>query len=276
MGENACGRTPVRMAGNFLMARLAAATERSGARVEYTARTETLVVNDAKRVVGVVVRQHDRERFVHARRGVVLTAGGFTTNREMVAQHVPLIEQCGSKLEVEACDGSAIRMGMGAGADIIHMSAVQLTFPFTPHRLMRGILVNQHGQRFINEDTDYGRKARACVFGQDGGAFLIVDAAIYEPLAYTMEADFRARTVRELEQLVSLPPGSLQVTLAYYNRFAKQRQDPLFHKGPELVEPLVTPPYAAFVVDRRCQRLEAHRRLTRSCKMALPVVVSPG
>jgi 3-oxo-5alpha-steroid 4-dehydrogenase len=233
--------------GAFLMQKLVAATERCGARIECDVRCDTLVVNEQGRVVGVVVWQDQRERLIRARRGVVLTAGGFTMNEEMVQRHVPLVWPCGHKLGVDGDDGRAIRMAMGAGADIIHMGAAEVAFPLTPpRRLMRGILVNRYGQRFINEDTYYGRIAQECVFRQDGQMFLIVDTAVYEPTIYGFQATFVEETVAELEQTLGLPTGSLQSTVEYYNRAAAQGEDPLFHKVPALLQPLTTPPYAAF------------------------------
>ncbi|MBP1690449.1 MAG: succinate dehydrogenase/fumarate reductase flavoprotein subunit, partial [Deltaproteobacteria bacterium] len=57
-------------AGGFLMQKLVAATERSGAAVLCDARAETLVVERDGRVAGVVVRHDGGERLIRARRGV--------------------------------------------------------------------------------------------------------------------------------------------------------------------------------------------------------------
>ena len=241
-------------AGGFLMQKLVAATERSGARIECDVRCETLVVNEHGRVVGVVVWQDKRRRFVRARRGVVLTAGGFTMNQEMVARHTPLIWKCSYKLGVDGDDGRAIRMAMGAGADIIHMDAAEVAIPLTPpRRLMRGILVNRVGQRFINEDTYYGRVGQESLFRQDAHMYLIVDNTIYERNAAGFEATHVEETVADLEKSIGLPTGSLQGTVEYYNRFAAQGEDPLFHKTPALLQTLTNPPYAA--IDCRTDKV---------------------
>ena len=233
-------------AGGFLMQKLIAATERRGVRIECDARCETLVVNEPGRVVGVVVRQDKQERLIRARRSVVLTAGGFTMNQEMVARHTPRSWQCPIKLGVDGDDGRAIRMAMGAGADIIHMDAAEVAIPLTPpQRLMRGILVNRFGQRFINEDTYYGRIGQECLFRQDAHMYLILDNAIFERNMVVMDPTCVEETVEDIEKGLGLPTGSLQRTVEYYNRFAAQGEDPLFHKRPELLRPLTEPPYAA-------------------------------
>ena len=233
-------------AGGLLMQKLTAAADGSGARIECDARCEALVVDDARRVVGVVVWQDRTERLVRARRGVILTAGGFVNNPEMVQRHVPLLARCAVKTGTETDDGRAIRMAMSAGADVIRMHAAEVAYPLAPHRLMRGILVNRYGQRFINEDTYFGRLAQEGLFRQDGEMFLIVDTAIYEPTAFGMQAAFVEESMAALERAIGLPTESLQAAVAYYNRFAAHGEDPLFHKTATLLQPLSTPPYAAF------------------------------
>jgi len=233
-------------AGGFLMQRLVAAAEKSGARIVCDARTETLVVADDGRVVGVVAHHDGRERLVRARRGVVLAAGGFVKNEEMVARHQPRIAACSFKLGVDGDDGRAIRMAMAAGADAIRMDAAEVALPITPpRRLVRGIVVNRHGQRFINEDTYYGRVGQESLLRHDGRVFLVVDNDVYERNAMGWEADFVEETIEELERSAGFPQGSLQATVELYNRFAARGEDPVFHKVPALLQPLVAPPFAA-------------------------------
>lgn len=233
-------------AGGFLMQRLVAAVERRRVRIAPNARVETLVQDAEKRVVGCVVWRDGREWLVGARRGVVLTAGGFIKNREMVERHAPLLLRPKWKIGVDGDDGRAIRMGMAAGGALRRMDAGEVAVPLTPPlRLMRGVLVNAQGQRFINEDTYYGRVGQESLLGQDGRIWLIVDDATYEVNQAGMQATHVAETPAELESEVGLPEGSLQSTLALYNRHAERGQDPVFHKRRELVTPLVAPPYAA-------------------------------
>jgi 3-oxo-5alpha-steroid 4-dehydrogenase len=233
-------------AGGFLMQRLVAATAQAEVNVVCNARTETLVADDDGRVIGVVVRQDGRERLVRARRGVVLSAGGFIQNDEMVGRHQPRIAACSFKLGVDGDDGRAIRMAMAAGADAIRMDAAEVALPLTPpRRLMRGIVVNRHGHRFINEDTYYGRIGQEALFRHDGHVYLVVDNAIYERNALGFEATFVEETIAELERSAGFPEGSLQATVDLYNRFAARGEDPVFHKIPALLQPLASPPFAA-------------------------------
>jgi 3-oxo-5alpha-steroid 4-dehydrogenase len=233
-------------AGGFLMQKLVAAAERSGAAVLCGARADTLVVERDGRVAGVVVRHDGGEQLIRARRGVVLSAGGFIQNADMIRRHSPLLHQCSFRLGVEGDDGRAIRMAMGAGADVTRMHAGEVAIPITPpRRLVRGILVTPAGQRFINEDAYYGRVGQEGLFRHGGRMFLILDTAIYERNLAGFEAHYVEETIADLERVSGMPDGALQQTVALYNRHAAEQHDPLFHKHARFLQPLDRPPYAA-------------------------------
>lgn len=228
------------------MQRLIAATEKSGATIVTDTRAETLVVERDGRVAGVVVRQDGGERVIRARRGVVLAAGGFIQNDGMLLRHSPLLRKCSFRLGVEGDDGRAIRMAMGAGADVARMQAGEVAVPITPpRRLVRGILVTAAGQRFINEDAYYGRVGQEGLFRHGGRMFLIVDTAIYERNLAGFEAHYVEETIADLERVVGFPSGSLVRTVELYNQHAARGEDPLFHKRKPFLQPLVQSPFAA-------------------------------
>jgi 3-oxo-5alpha-steroid 4-dehydrogenase len=233
-------------AGGFLMQKLVAAAEKAAASVSTDARVETLVVERDGRVAGVVVRHEGGQRLIRARRGVVLTAGGFIQNAEMVRRHSPSLHRCSFRLGVEGDDGRAIRMAMGAGADVTRMHAGEVAVPITPpRRLVRGILVTPAGQRFINEDAYYGRVGQEALFRHGGRMFLILDTATYERNLAGFEAHYVEETIADLERVIGMPEGSLQRTVALYNEHAAAGRDPLFHKHAQFLQPLAQAPFAA-------------------------------
>jgi len=115
--------------------------------------------------------------------------------------------------------------------------------------MVRGILVNGRGQRYIPEDTYPGRIGQATLFQQDNQAFLVIDEAAYEEgmNAESSSAQLRAQptwvaeTVEELEAEMGLPAGSLQSTVDLYNRHASEGSDPVLGKKSEWVKPIVGP-----------------------------------
>jgi len=238
-------------AGGFLMARLLEAVAAAGVRRQHDTEVDRLVV-DGGRVVGVECRIAGERRHVRAARGVVLAAGGFTFNRPMVEAHCAPLLRCNVPIGTPHDDGRAIRMAMGAGAEVANLDRIEVGIPFAPPRsIVRGIVVNGAGKRFINEDTYAGRLGHAFLTEQDGRVFMVhsddtfaVNIAGYKPR-------WVAETAAELEVEIGLPPGRLQATLDAYNAAAERGEDPAFHKAPEFVIPL-RPPYG--VVDLSVDR----------------------
>jgi 3-oxo-5alpha-steroid 4-dehydrogenase len=238
-----------RSTGWLLMQRLAEAAVMAGAEVSYDTRVERLIVDDG-RVVGAMVTRYGERMSVKARRGVVITAGGFIWNDEMLRRHAPKLLLGTWKVGTEADDGRGIEMAQAVGARVKNMHAGEVSLPIIPpRRLIEGIIIDGRGQRFINEDTYMGRVGQAALYERDATCFLVIDEAGYQPNWMGLEASWVCETVGELEAEMGLPAGSLEATLALYNRHAEIGADPVFHKRPERVRPLV-PPLGAFDLRR--------------------------
>jgi succinate dehydrogenase/fumarate reductase flavoprotein subunit len=233
-------------AGGLLMQRLLERVARSDARVLGDSRCSALVRDPSGAVVGALARIDGREQAVRARRGVVLTTGGFINDRAMLERYAPLLRRCRFRVGSEGDDGSGIRMGMAAGGAAIHMEMGSVSLPIhPPKQLSKGILVNGQGQRFINEDAYFGRLGEYALLRADGRAHLILDDACFVRPEVPREIAGVGETPEELEAELGLPPGSLASTLELYNRHAALGEDPLFHKAPPFLAPLVHPPLAA-------------------------------
>ena len=233
-------------AGSMLMRALCAATEQEGVAIQVDSLVQTLVTEDSGRVVGAVVKLEGHEQFVRARRGLILCAGGFINNKDMVNHYAPLLRKCRFRAASDGDDGRGIRMGMGVGGAAIRMDAGCIVLPFTvPKQLMKGILVNRRGMRFINEDIYQTVVGEAALLRENGEVFLILDNDIFaRPFAPADIAGVEG-SIAELEHTLKMPPGSLQNTVAIYNEHAARGDDPLFRKSKDYLKPLVTPPFAA-------------------------------
>jgi 3-oxo-5alpha-steroid 4-dehydrogenase len=248
-----------RSTGWLLMQHLAAAATDAGATVSLDTRVDRLVVDDG-RVVGVQGQRFGSTVSLRARRGVVLTAGGFIFNDDMLRQHCPPLVRGTFKVGTEGDDGRGIRMAQAIGASVRNMYAGEVSLPITPPRtLINGILVNGSGQRFINEDTYMGPVGQSALYAQNGEVYLIVDEASYEVNWMGLAASWVCETPAQLESEIGLPAGSLEATVGLYNLHAADHADPQFHKGPQWVRPLVPPlgaidvrigpaPYAPFTL----------------------------
>jgi succinate dehydrogenase/fumarate reductase flavoprotein subunit len=126
------------------------------------------------------------------------------------------------------------------------MDGYFVTSPFyPPESLLKAILVNKFGKRFVAEDSYHSRSTAACLKQPDKIAYLICDGAIFERCEFPHELIDAWETVAEMEAGLGLPEGALQETLAAYNAHAAEGEDPEFHKHKKWLQPLTEPPFAA-------------------------------
>jgi len=237
------------MGGRFLVTTLASRAEALGVEVHTDARVVALVADDARRVHGVVARIDGAERFARARRGVILCAGGFALDREMLMRCAPQVARLAADaLSAGHDDGSGIRMGLSVGAAAIHMDELFTTLPiYPPESHVKGILVNEQGQRFVNEDAYPGRIAVHCLRQVGDRIFLLVDHAIFEQPTELSRIEVAAvgESWEEVERELGMPEGTLVHSVRIHNQHAAKGLDPLFHKGAKWLKPLDEPPFAA-------------------------------
>ena len=235
-------------AGPLLMEKLCAAVDASSAQVATNHRCVELVQESDGSIIGVVAEVFGESHALRARRGVVITTGGFILEDRMLDQHMPFVKGVHMRVAAAGDDGSGIRLGVAAGAATSHMDKASISLPVTqPWGLKRGILVNAQGQRFVNEDIYYGDVGEAALYHHGGHAWLIVDDEIFEQPEYPpREVSAVGESIADLGRELGLPQGSLEATLALYNSHAERSCDPVFHKAEEYVQPIVNPPFGAF------------------------------
>jgi succinate dehydrogenase/fumarate reductase flavoprotein subunit len=235
------------LGGAKMMECLTARAEELGVRVEIDAAVRHLV-RDGERIVGVRYRSFDVVKTVRARKGVILAAGHFSGNEEMLAEHAPLLAD--DRVYVQCTpndDGAGIRMGVAAGGVALHMDGALVTCPYyPPERLIKGILVNKEGKRFVAEDSYHSRASILITEQPDGVAYLIVDEEIFgRPEFGGYEVIDAWDDWAEMERELKLPEGVFQETIRAYNESAAEGEDPEFHKKGKWVKPLDKPPFAA-------------------------------
>jgi 3-oxo-5alpha-steroid 4-dehydrogenase len=229
------------------MNHLVESAARAGVETRTQSCCEALVTASDGRVLGVVSRSPEGQQKIRARRGVILTTGGFIYNDDMLASYAPRLLQCRYKVGTENDDGSGIRLGIAAGGEAIRMDAGDVSLAiFPPNQLKQGIFVNRSGQRFLNEDVYFGRLGEHALYHQDGQVYLVVDDEIFaRPELLPVEIAAVGESFEELESELGLPSLALQHTVEVYNRHAERGDDPLFHKTTDYLKPLDRPPFAA-------------------------------
>ena len=146
-----------------------------------------------------------------ARRGVVLATGGFADNTAMVAQYAPKLVGLGVNSD-GGDDGRGILIAQAAGAAVRNIAAAQVGVTLIPGMAVRGMVVGDAGQRFINEDVYPGLIGQAALFRQDLKVWVILDEEAYEAVPEAERWGVRphhvAESLAELERETGLPDGA--------------------------------------------------------------------
>ncbi len=218
-----------------------------GVRIRYETGATNLVVDDGGAVVGVSWKHFGDTGTVRSG-AVVIAAGGFVMNKDMVAAYTP---ELGEKLFVLGNtydDGLGIRLGVSAGGATKHMDQAFITAPaYPPAVLLTGIIVNRLGQRFVAEDSYHSRTSGFVMDQPDGVAYLIVDEQhLQRPEFPLIKFIDGWESVEEMESALGIPAGELVATLDRYNAHAVAGEDPDFHKQPEFLAAQDNGPWAAF------------------------------
>jgi 3-oxosteroid 1-dehydrogenase len=244
--------------GRSLIGSLLAGCLAAGVRVLTEHRAIQLAA-DRGRVTGVLC-EASAGMSIAARRGVVLTCGGFEWDAALT--HAFL----GASLEAPASppsmEGDGLRMAMAMGASLDSMSEAWWspmlkipgeTYEGRPHSRMavsqrlypRSIIVNKAGERFMNEATSYhdaGGKLKTVDHSKGGPAhcpaWLIFDHkyrmkyGIASVGPHDPDPDWLRpyASLADLSQGASIDPALLH-TIRSFNRHAEEGRDPAFRRG---------------------------------------------
>jgi succinate dehydrogenase/fumarate reductase flavoprotein subunit len=217
-----------------------------GVQIRYETGASGVVVEDGA-VVGVGWKHFNESGAIRAK-AVVIAAGGFVMNPEMVAELTPKLAEKPFVLGNSYDDGLGIRLGESAGGATKHMDQIFITAPvYPPAILLTGIIVNKLGERFVTEDSYHSRTSGFVMDQPDSAAYLIVDESHMErPMFPLIKFIDGWETVDEMEAALGIPKGKLVATLDHYNEHAARGEDPDFHKQPEFLAAQDTGPWAAF------------------------------
>ncbi|WP_160288036.1 FAD-binding protein [Pseudomonas knackmussii] len=210
-----------------------------------------------------IEEEHARPLLLRARKGVLLSAGGFVFNREMLGEHAPRYLPA-LPLGTPGCDGSGIRLGAGVGAVPARMDKVSAwRFINPPLAWARGVVVNAAGERYCNEEV-YGAKLGHAMVEENGGrAILILDRTLlreslrqvgpgkvwsFQRLPVLLNLLFNRRrgdSVEALAEAIGVPVGNLRRTLEEYSRAARGEHTDAFGKSPAMLADLDDGPWYA-------------------------------
>jgi tricarballylate dehydrogenase len=237
------GRMPIEVSGGGagLVQFLDKAAAKHGIDIHYATRAKSLIM-DGERVAGIAANQSGQSVQYRAK-AVVLACGGFEANAEMRTRYLgpgwELAKVRGSRFN----QGDGLKMALDAGAapqgnwSGAHATGWDLNAPafgdvsvgdqFQKHSYIFGLLINAHGQRFVDEGADF----HSFTYAKYGGAVLrqpgqfawqVFDAKVTKQLRseYRIKriTKVSANTLEELAtKLEGVDPAGFLETVRGYN-----------------------------------------------------------
>ncbi len=266
--------------GFALVEALATEFENKGGVIHYHTAAQALIQNDEGAVIGVRATGPGNKPLEFRARAVILGCGGFEGNAEMMSRYIgprSLFLRSMSK----GCHynkGEGIAMALAIGAAPCGDYGSWHASPMDPRSdragpsiyiYPQGILVNQNGQRFVDEgpgptDETYEGVTRE-INAQPGGiAYAVLDTTVAkvrhpESVVRSEVPPFKADTLAGLAEQLKIPADALEATVAEYNaacgtgRYDEAAMDGLATRGisprkSNWARPIGKPPYIAYPI----------------------------
>ena len=191
---------------------------------------------------------------------VVIAAGGFGANLDMVASYKPELKGF-MTTNAAGLQGQGIAMAQAVGAAVVDMEQIQIhpTVQADTAALitegLRGdgaILVNAEGKRFIDEVGTRDVVSAAEIAQTGSYSWLIVDDAMLQASAtiqgYVKKGFvFSGATYEELAAATGMPADAFAATMNAWNGYVAAKNDPDFGRV-SFANPLDTAPFYAIKV----------------------------
>lgn len=217
------------------------------------------ITKDGGKVTGLTVKGPEGEYKINAK-AVVIAAGGFGANNDMVASYVPRLKGF-STTNHPGATGDGLKMAEQAGAKLIDMTEIQTHPTVVPNNgtmiteAVRGngaILVNNEGNRFYNE-LETRDKVSAAILKQPGKtAWLFFDSDMQKSLKATngyikQPYCVTGNTLDEIAAKMKVPAAALKATMQEYGATVAAKADKKFGRA-DLPRALDKAPFYAITV----------------------------
>lgn len=255
---NAEGKTV--SVGSYMIPLLEENCEKAGVKMMLDT-TATEILTDANgAAVGVKATGASGETVTVNAKAVVLATGGFGANLDMVVKYKPELKGF-MTTNAPGIQGQGIEMAQAIGAATVDMDQIQIhpTVEANTAALitegLRGdgaILINEEGQRFIDEVGTRDVVSAAEIAQTGSYSWLVVDQAMadassviqgYIKKGYTVTG----ATYEELGKAMGVDAAAFAETMEKWNGYVEAKNDPDFGRT-SFANPLNTAPYYAIKV----------------------------
>ncbi|WP_440896506.1 flavocytochrome c [Amphibacillus sp. Q70] len=198
----------------------------------------TRLVEDNGEVTGVEVTVDQTEDVTVNAGAVIVATGGFGANYDMITEYNSDLEGVVTTNH-EGATGDGIQMIQDVGGDVVDMEYIQVhptvhqEKSYLISESVRGsgaILVNQSGERFIDELQPRDVVSAGVQEEEGGYAYLIGDAALRERVPAVDHYDeegliVEADTIEDLAAEIDMDPETLASTLDAWNEAVQNEED---------------------------------------------------
>ena len=215
--------------------------------VSFDSRVLGLVVDKQNVIVGVSFKKDNIVQHVKVKKGVILTAGGFVMNEEMIKKYLSFQTSFGAPYGNPWDKGDGIQIGLAMNANVINMDEAFFgVYFYPPESLTYGIFVNSDGNRFVNEDSYGARIGYYCSQQKDQKIYMVIQNEDFEPSIYIDKLPILAvaETIEELEIEAGFKEGSISSTIKAYNSDVRNGTDSKFKKASQWLKEISKPPFA--------------------------------
>lgn len=219
-----------------------------------------------KAVIGAQVERDHKVRSIKARRGVILTTGGFENSAQKMNDFLqePYLTSIGTVYN----KGDGIDMAMEVGADLCHLRSYESlglsiktqknnhgigTLGVIASSVFNGsiIAVGDDGTRYFKEDENnrhghiynhgmyripFGQMSPYMIFDQKQAIHLTKARSqgklIIDPLKYAINAD----KIEELAKKIGKDVRNISTTISDFNFFCDQGKDYAYHRDPNTMQ----------------------------------------
>lgn len=256
---------------------LADLAERRGVDFYYSTPGVQLLQDESGAVTGVVGKDADGNYIkFNATRGVVLSTGDYQNNMSLVERYCPDVKDFDRKQMGKTGDGILMSMAIGAGLVPVGHAHMMHDFDSGPMFGEPFLMVNENGERFLNEDCCFEQvncelrnQPRPGWYSQIfdanyvdqatawGGKPVLPEALeVYMPeveMDRSVESGHnvievlldthRADTLDELADMLGIPADALKASVERYNEIVDAGFDEDFGKQPKYLAKIDTPPF---------------------------------
>ena len=224
--------------GAHLVDTLKASAEKEKVDLRLWNEAKEIVLDKDGNVSGVKVTDKEGKEYTINTKAVVIAAGGFSANQEMVVQNKADLKGFATTNH-NGATGDGIKLAEAVNADFVDMAEIQTHPTVVPDKAVmvteavRGngaILLNKSGKRFVNELLTRDVVSKAILEQDDKVAYLFFDEGLRKSLKATEEyfnmgLVTEADSVEELAEKLGIDKATMKASVDTYNNAVSSKVD---------------------------------------------------